>query len=158
MIERGELIPDSMILDELENQVKNVSNDHGVKLDGFPRTLKQASEIEKFLFRIGRKIDNTIYLYVAEEELIKRLSKRFFCPKCSYVSINEEKVCPKCGTKTERRPDDRPKIAIERIALYLEKTIPVVGHYKSKGILIEINGDQSVEEVTKDILDKLESF
>lgn len=155
MINRGELIPDAKILGALENRIKNVSKDHGFILDGFPRTLKQASEIEKFLFRIGKKIDKAIYLHVPEEELVRRISKRYFCPKCSYVSRSEEKVCPECGTETERRPDDRPKVALERIALYLEKTIPVIQHYKSQGNLLEINGDQKVDEVANDILDKL---
>lgn len=146
------MVPDAIIFRELKTSIKVLPDDRGFILDGFPRTLKQAQELEKLLFRMGRKIDTVIYLNVPEEELVERLSKRYVCPGCGYISISQEKICPVCGSKTVKRTDDNPNIASERINLYLERTIPVVGYYKSKGDLVEINGDQPVEDVTKDIL------
>ena len=136
----------------MRGRIKELSPEKGFILDGFPRTLKQAQELEKILFRIGRKINKAIYLNVPEEELVERLSKRYVCPKCGYISISQEKKCPICGTKMVKRMDDNPSVAAERIGLYLERTIPVVGYYRSTGDLVEINGDQEVSDVAKDIL------
>lgn len=143
---------DKLILKELEKVISSLGKGKSFILDGFPRTLKQALDLEKILPKIGKNINGAIYLKVPPKELLRRLSRRYICPKCGYISMSQEKLCPLCEASMIKRSDDSPDVASHRINLYLERTIPVVEFYRKKGMLIEINGDQKVYDVTKDIL------
>ena len=155
LMEAGEFAPDEAILGALTDKIRQVPKENGIIMDGFPRSIKQAQELEISLFKAGRSVDYIIYLNVSEEEVLKRIAKRLVCPKCGHVSEKGENICSKCHVGLERRPDDRPDIISERMSLYLERTIPVIEYYRKKGILLEVNGDQPIPAVASDILKAL---
>jgi len=117
-MEKGELVPDEIMIKIIENNIKNLD---GFILDGFPRTLNQAIELEKIT-----KIDKVIYLNVSDDEIKKRLLNR-------------------------GRLDDKPEVIENRIKIYREQTQPLIEFYKGKGVLYEINGIGTIEEITKRI-------
>jgi len=151
IIKSGELVPDNVIFNELKRKIEQIPPGKGFILDGFPRTLAQAKKLDEFIFKLGIDISKIIYLNVPEEELIKRLSKRVVCSKCGSVSFDKKK-CSICGGEMIKREDDKLEVILKRIDTYMEKTIPVVDYFRNKGDLVEINGDQPIENVTKDIL------
>lgn len=157
-IAHGELLPDEQLLRGIEEYLFEVPENSGFIIDGFPRSLAQAEELESLLKKTGKKITAVLYLKVSKEELISRLSKRRVCPVCGYISLNKRDRCPKCDHDLIRRPDDAPEAVEERISIYFDKTLPLVQYFKEKGLLIEINGEKKVEDVTAEILKRLNSL
>jgi len=154
-MDEGGLLPDKFILEAISEKISEVSEDHGFVLDGFPRTLEQAEELERMLKEAKSNIDHVVFLDVPKEKLVIRLSKRNVCPKCDYTSMTNEEKCPTCGGTLEKREDDKPEIVKKRIEVYMENTLPVVGYYKNKGLLLSVNGDKSVDEVAEEIKQKI---
>lgn len=152
IMDEGGLLPDNFILEAVAEKISSVNLNQGFILDGFPRTLDQAKELEKIL---KADIDFVIFLDVPKEKLIERLSKRSVCPKCDYLSMMNEEKCPTCGGTLEKREDDKPEIIKKRIEVYMENTLPVVGYYKNKGLLLSVNGDKSVDDVAEEIKQKI---
>ena len=135
-----------------------VKEDQGIIADGFPRRVSEAQNLNQFLEFLDRK-ETTVYILldVSREEAFNRLSKRRFCKKCQRVipwlgESKKLKVCDKCGGELMTRPDDAPKAINNRMDYYEEKVALVVKYYEEQNELIEINGEQSVERVFKNIL------
>lgn len=136
----------------------HLKTDEGLVADGFPRRLPEAKDLDRFLGFIERK-ENTFYLFIniSREEAFNRLTKRRICKKCGrlipWVGKSKElKVCDKCGGELTTRPDDNPSAINGRMNYYEKSVVPVVKYYEKKKILIKINGEQSIEDVFKDIL------
>lgn len=152
-MEKGELLDDKLILEELSKKLEKINKEKGIIFDGYPRNISQAEELRKALFRLGRSIDKVIFLDVPEKELIRRLSTRFICKKCGRSILAGGKKCPFCGGKLVKRIDDISNSRIlNRIQVYYEKTELLIEYYEKEGLLVAINGNQSPEDVTKDIL------
>ena len=163
IMERGELVPDSIMLEIVKKRIKQKDCSNGFILDGFPRTIPQAEALDKLLKEEEVFIDGLISINVPSEEIIKRLSQRLVCDKCGYVSTVQESkkegdACPVCGGILVRREDDEPATIKRRLEVYEKETRSLIKYYKEKGILFEIDGTGSVEEVYKRILNTLGVF
>ena len=149
---KGELVPDSIILELLESEIEKKDN---FILDGFPRNLTQAEKLSEVLQQKGKKLDLVINLEVDEATIIKRLTRRMICPKCGKIyhidEIGPEKICQRCGVKLYQRSDDDEKVIKNRFQVYLKHTRPLIEYYKRKGILYQISGKGSPEEISERI-------
>lgn len=158
---RKDLVSESILRRTLEIKLGDLPRELGVVFDGVPRNLNQAKYFETVLGEFGRKIDRVIILNLSEEESVRRISKRRVCEQCKSVYIlgkdikNENEACFKCGGKIILRPDDSKEGIIKRLKIFREETILALDYFKGKGIVIEINGDQLVEKVFEEILEKL---
>jgi adenylate kinase len=152
-MERGELVPDQLILDMMAERMGRPDAQAGFVLDGFPRTVAQAEALEELLQRTGQELDAVIYLGVPEEEILRRLSGRLTCPQCHAIYQVDtmppkvEGICDKCGSALEQREDEQPQVVRKRLRAYEEQTAPLLAYYQSKGLLREIDGTIGVERV-----------
>jgi len=146
----GKLVPDELMLKVLKEKLDKPECSVGVILDGFPRNLKQAEELDKIM-----KVDNVINIELSDETAIKRMNGRWNCRKCGipYNVVTEPKpkvegVCDVCGLELYQRADDIDDEAInKRLETYKQETMPILKHYNS----IKINGEQSIEKEAEDI-------
>ncbi len=154
VVEAGGLLADDVMTKELSKRLDNVAANMGVVFDGYPRTLHQAELLNEILLRHDRVLDTVIYLSLEEAAVVERLTARRICSDCGH-NIGEADICPVCGGKPTKRHDDEPAVIINRVQTFLENTLPLINYYRNKGILLEVNGDQSVKAVAEDIKEKL---
>lgn len=158
LIDKGQLVPDEVVIDIIKERLSENDCSNGYILDGFPRTLSQADALSK----LGIEIDNVIDIEVPDEVIVKRLSGRRECPACGatyHIDFNPTKDgvhCDKCGEELVLRKDDAPETVKSRLEVYHKQTEPLIDYYKSKGILVVAGGTSSVEETTEAILKVLE--
>ena len=149
-IDRGELVPDSVIIDMVRERITREDCKNGFLLDGFPRTVVQAEALGEFT-----DIDYAVNIDVPSERLIARISGRRMCPGCGaayHVSMYTEPTCSKCGATLYQRDDDREETVQNRLKVYAEKTAPLIAFYEAAGKLVTVDGDQPVDAVTESIL------
>jgi adenylate kinase len=147
-MDKGELVPDALILDLIADRLAKPDAQAGYMLDGFPRTIAQAEAFGKALAESGSKIDIVVYLNTPKAELIKRITGRRLCSVCgksynvnnSEFAPSKEGVCDVCGGKLIQRPDDTEAVAENRIDVYNEQTLPLVEFYRKAGVLTELDG------------------
>jgi adenylate kinase len=153
----GDLVPDALMIDIIRERLRGSDRRDGFLLDGFPRTMPQARALDVLAASMATGFDRVLYLNVPEAELIRRITTRLTCPGCgrSY-GFEPDQSRPLCcevdGRDLIVRADDRPETAQRRIAVYLEKTLPVLDHYRKQGLVAEIEGIGSVEEVSRRML------
>jgi adenylate kinase len=154
IINQGNLVPDDLTLEILKKRLEHKDCKSGFILDGFPRNLNQANLLEKII-----KIDKVIEIHISDNEAIKRISGRVSCEKCKkgYNIITEPKPknlskCDICNGKLIQRADDNPDAVKKRLNTYHQETEPILKKYKS--VLIKINGEQKIEDITKENLKK----
>jgi len=156
---KGELVPDEVTIDIMLDKIMSIPEDEGFILDGFPRNPNQASELEKKLIGESRDLDKVVHIEVSEPELLRRLGGRFVCRTCqaphSIGEGEEGKVCDQCGGELYQRDDDAPAAVQKRIEVYHAETTPVLGFYKERGVLVDISGDNTVDEVNKQVISAL---
>jgi len=155
IMKRGDLVPDELVISIVMERLKRDDAVEGYILDGFPRTLNQAKEFDK-----SEEIDNVIYISLNSREAVSRLTGRRKCKSCGagdniYLSGNTKGKCKNCGGEYEKREDDNEETARKRIKKYVEVTEPLIDYYRESGKLIEINGNRSIEEVFKEIENKI---
>jgi adenylate kinase len=154
-MEEGELVPDPVVN---EIVVEALSNTQGFVLDGYPRNVDQAEYLAEMT-----AVDVVPFLQVGEEELVRRLTGRRVCPDCGanyhveFDAPDEEGVCDECGAELTQREDDSEDVVRERIRVYEENTEPVVTHYRESGELIEVDGEQSPEEVWEELREAIDA-
>ena len=159
-MDKGELVPDDVVVGVVEERLTKPDLDKGYMLDGFPRTLAQAEALDKILAGQDKSIDHAILVDVPDEELVKRLSGRRTCrnSECGamfHVMFNppaKEGICDKCGSELYQRDDDQEVTIRERLTVYNSQTAPLIDYYKKNDILVEVNGDQDIAEVTKELM------
>jgi adenylate kinase len=157
-IDRGELVPDDLTIAMVMERLREPDTQAGVLLDGFPRTLPQAAALDKALAEEGNQLSMVLSIDVSEEVLVERISGRLFCRVGgeSYHKIFNpplvEGVCDQDGGELYRRDDDEPETVKNRIKVYLAQTNPLILYYQKKGILVDIDGDQAINEVEEEIL------
>ncbi len=153
-ISAGKLVPDEVTIEMVKERLAEADCANGYLLDGFPRSIAQAEALDTF-----EKLDAVVEIDVADEKLIKRLSGRRFCPKCSGTfhinSLENEKVCPACGGELIQRADDNPETIANRLNVYHNQTSPLTAYYAQKGILKTVDGDQAPETVKAAVLKAL---
>lgn len=156
-MERGELVPDELILDMMQERLSAPDAERGYLLDGFPRTLAQAEALEGRLEALGQRLEAAIYLRVPEAELLRRLSGRRTCPRCDAIyhvdtmPPKREGICDRCGAELIQREDERPEVVRKRLAVYAKQTRPLLDHYRERGLLHEVDGTLGVERVPGEI-------
>lgn len=152
-MDSGQLVPDDLIVAMMMKEMKNAGGN--VVLDGFPRTIGQAEELDKAVKETGKKIDVVLELSVDDAKLEERITGRRSCGKCGaayHVAFNppkEENTCDKgCGQLTQR-PDDTVEVVAQRIKTYHSQTAPLVEYYKKQGNLKKFDGNVAIEQVTE---------
>jgi len=157
--DKGLLVPDDVVTEAMLSRVQGEGL--GYLLDGFPRTVAQARALDEALAKGGKKIDAVAYINVSEGELLDRLTGRWICRKCGEVYHEKNKppsvagVCDVDGGKLYQRPDDTREAGQTRLKVYFEQTAPLIDYYRGRGVLAEVNGEQSIEDVQKDLLKAL---
>jgi adenylate kinase len=162
IISKGGLPPDSLATMLWMHEISfKVKAGEGILADGFPRRLPEAKKLDEFLKFLGRA-NSTFYFLIdiSREDSFNRLTKRRQCRKCGRLipwvgEFKKLETCDKCGGELITRPDDFPEAINNRLDFYEENVIQVIEYYEGKGKLIKINGDQSLEDVFKDILKAL---
>ncbi|MAF38410.1 MAG: adenylate kinase [Chloroflexi bacterium] len=153
---KGELVPDEVTIDIILDEVMSIRDDDGFILDGFPRNPNQAQVLEKKLSAESRNLDKVVHIDVSEPELLRRLGGRYVCRACqaphSIREGEEVKNCDQCGGELYQRDDDAPVAIKKRLAVYNEETSPLLGFYRSRGVLVDVSGDNTVDEVNKQVL------
>jgi adenylate kinase len=158
IMDRGDLVPDAVVVKIVADRLEQSDCRKGAILDGFPRTLGQASALDEVLEAKGGKIAAVIELKVDDAKLVERLSGRFTCAKCgegyhdSFKRPKVDGVCDKCkSTEFVRRPDDKAETVQRRLAVYHRDTAPLLAYYASKGNLRSVDGMAPIAEVARAI-------
>ena len=160
-ISKGNLVPDEVTVGLVKERLAQEDCKNGFILDGFPRTLPQAECLDQICLELNIKLDYVIDIEVSTEDIIERLSGRRVCKSCGasyHISLNKPKVegvCDTCGGELYTRKDDNKESVAVRIYTYQAQTTPLINYYKNKGILLEINGQQDINDVFKEIVNKL---
>ena len=154
IMERGDLVPDDVVVGIVADRLDMPDCKNGVIFDGFPRTLAQAAALDKVLDARKRKINAVLELKVDDRKLVERISGRFTCAKCgtgyhdSFKKPKKTGVCDNCGsTEFTRRADDNAETVTNRLMVYYRETSPLLGYYFCKGNLYSLDGMASIEEV-----------
>ncbi len=157
-IDRGELVPDDVTIAMIRDRLSRPDCRVGALLDGFPRTPAQAEALAGILAGFGGDVDAVPYINVSEAVLVERLTGRWTCREAGHVfheKFNPPKAAGRCdndGSELYQREDDKAETVSRRIRVYFEQTMPLIEYYRQKGVLLEIDGTQSIEQVSADLL------
>lgn len=155
---RGELVPDDVTIAMVRDRLSRPDCNEGALLDGFPRTPAQAVALADMLDSLDQKVHKVPYISVPAEVLIERLGGRWTCPTCGHVYHEKynppqlQGVCDADGGNLIQRDDDKAETVERRIRVYMDQTSPLIEYYRKEGLLVEVDGTQGIEEVSKEIL------
>jgi adenylate kinase len=162
-MERAVLVPDDVTIEMVMEWVTAHQDESGFLLDGFPRTLGQAEALDRAMAERGG-IDRAINMKVRREELLRRLAGRLICRNCQ-ASYHEEFApprgpgrCDRCGGELYQRDDDKPEVVDKRIQVYFDETAPLVEYYRKAGVLREVDGEGTVEQVGKAFMEAMKGW
>ena len=150
-MDAGDLVPDSLIIDLMDERLREPDCEKGFILDGFPRTTAQAVALDDMLVRLERPLDAALLVDVDPEAIIKRLTERRCCKECGYIGTAADATCPKCGGEMYQRDDDNEATVRNRLDVYAKSTSPLIDYYKGKGLLKSVDGDRPVDTVYVDV-------
>jgi len=160
----GHLVPDEVTINMVRDRLAEPDAADGFLLDGFPRTVPQASALDKLLADLGVGLDLVLELVVDDDEVIRRLSGRRTCRGCGKIwhadfdPPSREGICDRCGGELYQRDDDKPDTVTERLRVYARDTAPLVDFYGAQGKLVGIDATGPVEDVTTRATDALRSY
>ena len=150
-MDAGDLVPDSLIIDLMDERLREPDCEKGFILDGFPRTTAQAVALDDMLARLERPLDAALLVDVDPEVIIKRLTERRCCKECGYIGTAADATCPKCDGEMYQRDDDNEATVRNRLDVYAKSTSPLIDYYKGKGLLKSVDGDRPVDTVYVDV-------
>lgn len=156
-MDEGKLVPDSTIIGIIKDRLSQEDCKKGFILDGFPRTLAQAEALEVLMKEMGIALDKVISLNVPDELIVGRVTGRKVCPACGasfHVEFNPPKVegnCDYCGAELITRKDDNAETVTKRLAEYHSQTAPLFDFYKTRNLLVDIDGTKEVDAITQEI-------
>ncbi len=163
-MDRGDLVPDGVTIDMVRDRLGQDDARVGFLLDGFPRTVPQAEVLDDMLREHGTKLDVVLELVVDDDEVIRRLSGRRTCRTCNHIwhvdfdPPAKPGVCDLDGGELFQRDDDKPETIVNRLAVYVEQTAPLVAYYAGRGVLVGIDATGPVDDVTQRAIDALRPF
>ena len=152
-MDKGELVPDSVVIGIVEERIKEPDCATGYMLDGFPRTVPQAEALDGMLQNLSSAIDHVVSIEVGKEELVKRLTGRRTCRECGagyhvmFDPPNKEDVCDKCGGELYQRDDDNVETVTSRLEVYEAQTLPLIGYYRTQGKVRPIDGVGDIKDI-----------
>lgn len=158
------LVPGRILREVLHLKIGSYRPEQGIIFDGVPRTLDQEQYLEEALQEFGRKIDKVFFIDISEKESIRRISQRWNCTECGKVMTmgkdlkKETDSCPFCQGKIKRRIDDTPEGIKKRLEVFRKETVPVLEYFRQKGILVELNGEKTIAEVSREILKNMQDL
>jgi adenylate kinase len=164
IMNRGELVPDELMIALIKDTCQKDSCKNGFLLDGFPRTIAQAKAFDNLLNQLEIKDISLVYLSADEDEIIKRLSNRRACKSCNslfiYNEIKDLKKCPNCGAVDSfyLRDDDKKEVISKRLEVFRNETKPVLDHYEKQNKVINVQASGSIEEVTEKLFNALKVY
>lgn len=164
IVERGDLVPDDLMIELVKERISREDASDGFILDGFPRTTVQAESLRYMLRQMADKIDSAIFIDVSEEKVVERISSRRVCPNCGKVynllslKPKNDCICDECGSELVQRDDDKPETVRDRYEVYIKNTKSVVEFYKSQGKLKTFDGSKDIDELANSIIDYLENL
>lgn len=162
-LQRGELVPDDLTIEMIRKRLSEPDAEAGAILDGFPRTPPQAKALGELLAGLGGQVLAVPYINVPEPVLVERLSGRWVCREQGHVfheKYNPPREAGRCdidGSELYQRDDDKAETVIRRIHVYMEQTQPLIDYYRQRGLLLEIDGTQPIEQVSEDLLSAVEA-
>jgi len=156
--DRGDLVPDAITIGMLLERLAEKDCARGCLLDGFPRTLDQATALDEALAGQGQAIDKVLCIQVPEDALLSRLAGRWTCRQCGAVYHRQsqwpkvEGRCDRCGGVLYQRDDDQSEAVRRRLEVYSRQTAPLIDYYRGQGRLVEVDGHRSVDEVSSELV------
>ncbi|MBQ9690595.1 MAG: adenylate kinase [Eggerthellaceae bacterium] len=154
-MDAGDLVPDSLIIDLMNERLQEPDAANGFILDGFPRTTEQAVALDALLAQLNRPLDAALQVEVDFDVIIKRLTSRRTCRECGHIGSEADAACPKCEGEMYQRDDDNEATVRNRLDVYEKSTAPLIDYYAGKDLLVTINGDRPVDEVYADVKTQL---
>ena len=160
-MDRGELVPDDVTIAMIRERLSRPDCARGAVLDGFPRTPAQADALATMLSGFGGEVALVPYIAVPAQVLIERLSGRWSCRAAGHVyheKYNPPKVAGKCdidGSELYQRDDDKTETVARRIQVYTQQTAPLIEYYRQRGLLVELDGTQEIDEVSNQLLETI---
>ena len=160
LIDKGMLLPDETVVSMVKNRLAEPDCKNGFILDGFPRTIEQAKELDK----MGVKIDRVLSIELSDDEILERLSGRRECSVCraSYHIEDhppkKEGICDRCGGELITRDDDKPETIKNRLKVYYDQSEPLKGYYDKMGVLKQVNADDTLDNITKNVFEIIEAL
>ncbi len=164
VMESGQLVSDELLFDLVKDRLSQKDCENGFILDGYPRNVNQAEALDKILDELNLGLSGVIFLDVSEEEVVKRISNRRVCPKCSRVynlislKPKNDTVCDDDGTPLIQREDDKPETVRRRYNIYIDKTAPLIELYSNRNQIITIDASGSVDKVDEIVFNTLEEL
>ena len=164
VMESGQLVSDELLFDLVKDRLSQKDCENGFILDGYPRNVNQAEALDKILDELNLGLSGVIFLDVSEEEVVKRISNRRVCPKCSRVynlislKPKNDTVCDDDGTPLIQREDDKPETVRRRYNIYIDKTAPLIERYSNRNQIITIDASGRVDKVDEIVFNTLEEL
>jgi adenylate kinase len=162
-MDRGELVPDNILLGAIEERLHEPDCAAGFILDGFPRTIAQAEALDKMLAGMGAKVENVISINVPRDEVVKRISGRRTCRNCGalyhviFDPPTNPGTCNKCNAELFQRDDDQEDTVLARLEVYERATAPLLDAYRRASVLREVNGIGSQDQVLARVLEQVQT-
>ncbi len=157
-MDSGALVPDDVTIAMVEERLSRPDCEDGALLDGFPRTIAQAEALDHVLAEKGLRINRVLNIQAPDEVLVARITGRRLCRICGepyhilYKLPQVEGICDLDGGELYQRDDDTEETAKNRLKVYWEQTSPLIAYYREQGVLVDINGDQSIKAVTAELM------
>jgi len=162
-MDRGELVPDEVLIGAIEDRLREEDCTKGFILDGFPRTLAQADALRDMLVRLNAEVKDVISIHVPKDDLVKRMSGRRVCRECGamfhiiFDPPSNEGICNKCSGELYQRDDDQEDTIVARLEVYERQTAPLLALYRGQGMLREIDGIGGQDQVLQRILKQVQA-
>lgn len=160
-MDKGLLVPDELTVELVKDRLLKDDCKNGFLLDGFPRTIFQADALESTLKNMNQKLDFVVNIEVKKDLLVERVVGRRVCKNCgqtyhmTYSKPKKEGICDNCGGKLIQRKDDTEETVTKRINVYEKQTQPLIDYYTKKGIIVNVNGEKPIAEVSKEVVAKM---